>query len=264
MRITGPEIRHTTDYKPPPAELVSGIFRLVKGQLLDRSAHSESISALQLAGLLRHDIGPVKRGCEMLEAHGVITRVWATQSHTSPRYRITPTGNWAARADAQSISDCLHRPLAEVVAQSWGRYFGASLALASLVIGAWEQTEEDVTAFVCAAGQAEGSIGLSMDQGFLLESLALAGGHDFRGLNRAVRNYFQTLVGNVAADVGREIAATGFDISLSSAVTLVDRGALLSKPRDSRYLMNLTNRFGRLKVRVTLRDAFTSTDQASD
>jgi CheY-specific phosphatase CheX len=251
MRITGPEIRQTAGYSPPAAELVAGVFRLVKDRTSDRVG---PISARKLSSHLRHDIGPIKRGCDMLEAHGVIRRIRDARSHTLPRYRITPEGNWAARADAQSISDYIQRPLVDVVTQSWGQHFGVPLDLASLAIGPWEQADEDVTAFVCAAGQAEGNVAFSMNRGFLLKSLAHAGGHDFREFDRRVRNFFGPLMSKVAADVAREIAAGGFDVLLSPAVTVVNRGALLSNPRDSRYLIDLVNQYGRLKVRITLRN----------
>jgi hypothetical protein len=110
MRITGPEIRQTAGYSPPAAELVAGVFRLVKDRTSDRVG---PISARKLSSHLRHDIGPIKRGCDMLEAHGVIRRIRDARSHTLPRYRITPEGNWAARADAQSISDYIQRPLVD-------------------------------------------------------------------------------------------------------------------------------------------------------
>ncbi len=257
MRITGPEIRQTTGHKPPPAELVASIFRLVRDQpreISEAPGSSRPSSAQQLAQQLRHDIGTIKRGCELLESHDVITRAWAADSHTSPNYRVTSVGNFAAMADAQSISDYIHSPLSNAIAQSWGRNFGTSLDLASLAIGSWEMIDEDVTAFVCAAGQAEGSIALSMNRGFLRKSLAQSAGHNFREFDDTARNFFRTLIGHVISDAGREIAASGFDVLLSPNVTLVNRGALLSKPRDSRYLIDLTNRFGRLKVRITLRD----------
>ena len=264
MRITGPEIRQTKGYKPPTAELVASILRLIKGQPHEGEAPGPAVavSAPELAGQLGHDIGPIKRGCELLESHDVISRAWAADSHTSTRYRVTSTGNWAAMADAQSISDCIHKPLSEVVAQSWGRHFGTPLNLASLAIGVWEQTVEDVTAFVCAGGQAEGSIAFSMDRKFLRRSLAISAGHDFREFDPIVRNYFQTLIGNIVADIGREIAASGFDVLLSPTVTVVNRGALLSQPRDARCLINLTNRYGRLTVRITLRNVVRLRDWA--
>jgi CheY-specific phosphatase CheX len=257
MRITGPAIRQTAGYKPPSAELVASIFRLVRDQpreITEGTGSSKPLSTQQLAQQLRHDIGTIKRGCELLESHDVITRAWAADSHTSPHYRVTSVGNFAAMADAQCILDYIHSPLSEVIAQSWGRNFGTSLDLASLAIGSWEKTDEDVTAFACAAGQAEGSVALSMNRGFLRKSLAHTAGHNFREFDDTARNFFRTLIGHVISDAGREISASGFDVLLSPNVTLVNRGALLSKPRDSRYLIDLTNRYGRLKVRITLRD----------
>lgn len=251
MRITGPEIRQATGYELPSAELVAGIFRLVKAR---SAAGLEPPSVRQLAAHLRHDIGPIKRGCEMLEAHAVVSRAWCSQKHTSPSYRITPDGNWAAGAGAQFIGDSIQAPLADVIARSWARYFGITLNLASLAIGAWERTTEDVTALVCVGGQVEGSVAFGMSRRFLFKSLASSCGHDFNLFDRNVKRYFQTLIDHVADDVGREIAAAGFDVVLSPAATVVNRGALLSKPRDVRHLITLTSGHGQMKVRVTLRD----------
>lgn len=255
MRHTGPEIRQASAYTPPSAEVVSGVFRSVHEQSPANTAELGPASARQLSKQLHRDLGSIKRACELLEAHGVITKAWTTQSRSSPRYRITPEGQWATQADAQTILDYTHRSLAEVVAQSWTRNFGMTLRLTSLAIGAWEYTDEDVTAFACAAGQAEGNVAFSLDRGFLLKSLAHVGGHGYRSLNISVRKYFGTLIEKVADDVGREIAAAGFDVALSSGVAIAGRGTLLSNPRDVRYLIDLTNRYGRLRFRLTLRDS---------
>ena len=254
MRRTGPEIRQINSYIPPSAELVSDVFRAVH-ERSSKDADAGPASAHQLALQLHRDLGPIKRACELLETHGVITKAWTTQTHSSPRYRITSEGQWATQADAQTILDYTHKSLGEIVAQSWGRYFGLPLGLSSLAIGAWEYADEDVTAFVCAAGQAEGNVAFSMNRGFLLKSLAHVGGHDYRNFDDAVKNYFKNLVEKVSGDVGREIAAAGFDVALSSSVTIVGRGALLSNPRDVRYLIDLTNQYGRLKFRLTFRDS---------
>ncbi|MBT4074332.1 MAG: hypothetical protein HOE75_11670 [Chloroflexi bacterium] len=255
MRHTGPEIRQITGYIPPTGDLVAGVFRLIQEYSSADGDGPGPVSAFHLATELRHDLGPIKRACEMLESHGVIIKDWAIQTHSSPRYKITSEGQWATQADAQAILDYTNKSLADIVAQSWGRHFGMPLGMSSLAIGAWEYADEDVTAFVCAAGQAEGSVAFSMSRDFLLKSLAHAGGHDYRDFELAVKKFFPALIGRIFKDVGREIAAAGFDVALSSGVTVVGRGAMLSNPRDVRYLTHLANQYGRLKFRLTMRDS---------